>query len=121
MAIPPTARRLGKTLDPRDVKDVVIDFRPMLQLGEKIASFVFTLSAEAVAMGMSFKETGGYATAAINDDTGVLFWPVIDPSMQLDPAFDAGGISLALQSYVVTDSVPPREDEQTFLIPWAQK
>lgn len=121
MAIPPTALKLGKTLDPTDVKEAVINYLPLLQAGEQIASFTITLSAAAVALGMSIPNTGPRAVLLINDNTAIQFWPLIDIDEQANPAFDGAGVSLDIEVTIITTADPTRTDQQTFLIPWAQK
>lgn len=121
MAIPPTAIRLGRTLDPSDIKDVVLNCAPYLQPGETIASYTLDLSTSAIAAGMEFLTGGGRDPQLINGNTAIRIWPAIDPAEALNPMFEGAGVALDAEITVVTDATPPRTDQQTFLIGWAQK
>lgn len=121
MAIPPTAIKLPRTLDPSDIKDVVLNCALVLQSGEKIASYTLNLSTSAIAAGMEFMSGGGRDPQLINGETAVRVWPAIDPLEALNPIFDGSGIALDAELTIVTDSVSSRTDQQTFLIQWAQK
>lgn len=121
MAIPPTAVKLGRILDPSDIKDVVLNCANVLQSGEKIASYTLDLSTSAIATGMEFLSGGGRDPAMVNGDTAIRVWPAIDPGEATNAIFDGNGIALDAVLTIVTDSVPSRTDQQTFLIQWAQK
>lgn len=121
MAIPPTALKLGRTLDPTDVKEAVINYAPALQVGEQIDTYAIALSAAAVALGMTIPDTGPRAPQLINEDTAIQFWPLIDDDEQDNPAFEGAGTALDIEVTIVTTADPSRTDQQTFLIPWAQK
>jgi hypothetical protein len=121
MAVPPTAKKLGKTLDPSDIKDIVINFAPMLQADEQIASYTIDLSTTSIAAGMEFLSGGGRDPALINDATALRLWPAIDETDADDPMFEPPGVALDFLITVITTSTPSRTDQQTFLIQWAQK
>ena len=47
MAIPPNAYEFEQQLDPKDIADYIVDISDVLDAGETVASYGFTLSAEA--------------------------------------------------------------------------
>lgn len=121
MAIPPTATKMGRILDPSDKKEEVLNCALILEPGERIASYTITLSAASLAAGMTIANSGGRQPALINEDTAIRIWALMDPSQAENVVFDGVGITLDGKLHIVTDSSPSREDEQTFLIQWAQK
>lgn len=121
MAIPPTAKRLGVTLDPKNKKPVVINYAPILQPGEEIASFTIERSVYAIAAGAVILTGDGRDPARDNANTAIRFWPYIEEADQEDPIFDGAGVVLDFKFTITTNSSPERVDEQTYLIPWAQK
>lgn len=121
MAIPPTAKRLGKLLDPSDIKPIMIDFSPAIPVGAGIDTYTMTISAEGVALGMEIMSGGGRDPSLENDDTAIKLWPAIDEDEAQNPAFDGAGVAIALEVTIIMTTIPAQTDQQTFLIPWAQK
>jgi hypothetical protein len=121
MAIPATAKRLGKTLDPSDIKPIMIDFSPAIPAGAGIDSYTMTISPEGVTLGMEIMSGDGRDPSLENDDTAIKFWPAIAEDEAQNPIFDGAGVAVALEVTIIMTTVPAQVDQQTFLIPWAQK
>lgn len=106
-------------LDPSDKADFYADFiggdDPVLEEGEKIASYEIGLTAKAVQFGLTFDDAGEYAHQTVNNDTAVRMWLSI-PEEKRDSADFCAGIDLGVEVTIMTDSVPPRRWQRTWLV-----
>jgi hypothetical protein len=119
MPIPPSATVQAQSMDPRDIRDYRFNLdTSILEPGEEIddghADTELVLGAEAVAAGLTLLTTGGYATEVGPDY--LVIWVSIDPSLQADPMFDGGGVSLPMEFTFRTTSTPSRRKQKTLVI-----
>lgn len=125
MPIPPNAHSLGPAMDPADVVDYELELGPdggsdaLLEDGEQVDDWTLTLSAEAVALGLTLG-TGDYAPVQPTP-TSFRFWFSVDAMLQDDSAFDSAGSSLAMELTIETDSMPPRTRQRTLILQVAQQ
>ena len=117
MAIPSTARVFTQALDPSDILDFYLgltsgDDGDDLQVGENVASFQLTLSAEAVAAGLILMD-GGRTRISAN----VLgFWLQANAAAQISAIFDGAGVQLPIVFTYTTDNTPPRTVQRTLVV-----
>lgn len=121
MAIPPTAMRFARVLDPTEVLDYGISLTNILEPGEQIASYLLELFPEATALGLTIMSGTGRDHALFNGNTGIRFWLTIDESERENPIFEGGGIPLPMRITADTNSDPGRVRQRTFLVPVAQQ
>lgn len=103
-------------LDPSDHVEYVADFRgakPLLEVGEKIATYTVDLSPEAIAAGLVVDEAGEFAHKLVDDDSAVEMWFTIDEEKRGDEAF-VRGVKLGVIVTATTDSDPPRRRQRTW-------
>ena len=118
MANPPSAiasRLFKRQLDPanRDLRRVTLkQDGSFLFPNEGVASYTLAPSAEAVAAGLKV-ETDAWAPAL----NGLVldFYLSVVPGMQGASAFGGTGMQLGVEATFVTDAVPPRTLQVTFV------
>lgn len=135
MTIPPTAFYSREVMDPKEVLDWVLNVgptsaHPLLEPGEAIESWTLVLSAESVAAGLSIMSGGSReahpligaeaAAAGLPDNTAIKLWLQIADGYQLDPMFSGSGTALSMELTIVTNSVPSRTRQRTYVVRIAQ-
>lgn len=121
MAIPPTAQKFAGVLDPNEELDYLARAGTLLEVGEAIQSYNLTVLPEGVALGLTIMSGAGRDHGLNDTATGVDMWLTIDPSFKGNAAFNAAGTALPLHLNLVTDSVPARIRDRTFLVQVAQQ
>ncbi len=121
MAIPPTAPKFTNTLDPNEEMDFLLNCSGLLEAGETIDSYTLTVLSEGVALGLTIMTGDGRDHAANGAATGVDLWLTIDDAYKTNAAFEGAGIALPLHINIVTNSLPARTRDRTFLVQVAQQ
>lgn len=121
MAIPPTAVAFGQALDPHEELDWLIACDGILESDETIVSYTLTLLPEAVALGLTLMEGEGRDHRLTDNERGIAFWATIADAYKTSPAFDGGGVSLPGEVTLVTNSLPDRTRNRTWLMRTAQQ
>jgi hypothetical protein len=119
MPIPPSAEVWEQQLDPKDIADFVVDISDMLEAGETVASYSFTLGAEAAALGLEIG-TGSYAVTQPTTSSFRL-WLNVNTSFWADAAFDGAGASLPIVLDFTTNNSPARRFQRTLVVQVAQQ
>jgi len=104
-------------LDPHEVLDFVLPFSLLLETDEAISDgdFTITLSAEAVAKGLTILDQAPYSAPELSeDDKSIVVWFTIDDAEQGNAAFEAPGTVLSFEALLETTSSPPRIRNRTF-------
>ena len=116
MAIPPTTIVWPESMDPYDVVDYTIDVSNLLEANESIASYVVSLPAESVLVGLSLgvNEYG----STISSNIVRVWFSTIKPN---DPAFDYPGTTLPVEITVTTTATPPRKKQRTLGVKVVQR
>lgn len=103
--------------DPSELLDYVMDFQggtdPLLEAGEKIASYTLNVTAPAAALGLEISTDPAYAAGLQMADTRIKLWLQIDPAFQAAPVFSEGA-TLGVEATITTTNVPPRIRQRTF-------
>jgi hypothetical protein len=120
MAIPPTAAKFARVLDPHEELDWMAPCSPLLELGEQIDSFEVVVLPEAAALGLTIMSGSGRDIALAENDTGIVMWLTIDDAFVGDAAFEGAGTALGMEVTIVTNSTPPRTRNRTFVVQVAQ-
>ncbi|MBO9380228.1 hypothetical protein GG804_26025 [Sphingomonas histidinilytica] len=129
MATPPDAIQWPEPMDPADIVDWIADLSTMLELskGETAQSYVIELSPEAIDAGLLIMTGDGRDHRLITgeegwiDNTAILLWLKVDPASQADPLFDGSGTSFPVEVTFVTNSVPSRTRQRTYVLRVAQR
>jgi hypothetical protein len=129
MAIPTNAKKLDQPLDPSDMDlyKAIITQRgvdtaeafPLLEVGQSVADFTLTLTAEAVAAGLMILHDAGREIVRVNNE--VFFWLAVDEAMRALPVFDGAGIILPMELTVWTAPDPARRKQKTITATVAQQ
>jgi hypothetical protein len=115
VAIPAKAVAFDSSADPYDLVEWVAEAAgKILETGESIAAFTLNLHSDAIALGVSIKNTGAYAPGLVDANKSIQFWLEVDPSFRDDPAFDLG-LKVAIIVSIDTDSVPARRRQRTWV------
>lgn len=111
-------------LDPSDHLDYVAEFatgnKPVLETGEKIATYSLELSAAAIEAGLVVDTAGEFAHEKIDDDKSVKLWLSVDEAKRNDPRF-VRGLKLGVIITIETDSMPPRTRQRTWNVTVVQQ
>lgn len=99
-------------MDPSDEVDFRAQFT--LDVDEAISEFTLLTDAASTALGLEIG-TGVRQPLLVEDDTAILVWLTIDPSLWNDPAFDTGAL-LGFTAQIVTSSGPPRRYERSWVV-----
>jgi len=106
-------------LDPSEILDFEMNFAdadaPLLEPGETISTFSLALTPEAAAYGLQIKSGGGYDAALSGGNTRISLWLQVQLAYQSDPDF-VDGVSVGVEATIVTDSVPSRTRQRTFIV-----
>lgn len=117
MPIPSEATVFETAADPADRVDWQIDLGDkILEAGESVWSWTLTVDSAAVALGVAISTEAGYTAALVNSNRSLRFWLEVASGFQSNSAFDGEGINVGLTLQVVTDSVPTRRVERTFVV-----
>lgn len=120
MAIPPTAAKFARVLDPHEELDWVAPCAPLLELGEQIDSFTVDLLPEAAALGLTVMSGSGRDIGLAENDTAIRMWLTIDDAFVANGSFEGTGTALGMEMTIVTNSTPPRTRNRTFAVQVAQ-
>lgn len=119
MAIPPTASRWSKQLDPGDLTPFIMNMAPLLDVanGEQInpADWTLTMSAEGVALGCEIGSSGGYAPSLSSDGTRIGLYLSVAAGSQASAGFDSG-VDVAIVARFGTTATPANRYERTFVV-----
>lgn len=121
MAVPSSATGWSDAMDPSDITEWVIDLSPLLQSDEAIESYELTLSPEAINAGIYFSSDALRIHKLIWSNRAIMFWPEIAPADRGAPAFDGTGTRYPLVVSIITNSVPSRTFERTYLLRVSQQ
>lgn len=104
-----------RELDPYDSCEFEMDFTPVLEAPEAIASFDVEAAAEAAAAGLVVGSVGD--SAPVETDPGVIrLHLTIDPAKRASAAFQGNGTLLAVLGSITTDAIPPRAFRREFRV-----
>lgn len=127
MATPPTAIQWPESMDPAEELDWIADLSSMLEADEAAESYTIELSPEAIDAGLTIMTGSGRDHELITgdpgrpDNTAVLVWLKVDPTSQTDPMFDGAGTSFPIEVTFITNSVPSRKRQRTYVLRIAQR
>lgn len=127
MATPPTAILWPDTMDPAEELDWIADLSSMLEAGETAESYEVELSPEAIDAGLLIMTGTGHDHRLITgdpnwpDNSAILLWLKVDPASQADPLFSGGGTGFPIEVTFLTNSVPSRKRQRTYVIRIVQK
>ncbi len=124
MAISTKAVTIDDPMDPDEILDWGIPFKPILDAGEAIDDGDWTLQVGAEAAALGFELIEGDPDwpdpTLVNDGEGhptiIRFWARVDPAFLGDPAFQGEGIALPIEGTIWTTSTPRRKRQRTVLI-----
>lgn len=120
MPLPPNTIAFTRPMDPSDIADYAIvlskgvDTSSFLAADEEVQSYSLTLTAEAVAAGITIKTGAGYATTLTNNR--IRFWLEVSADQQSSSIFDGSGIVAALVLTIVTTASPARRKQRTLSV-----
>lgn len=127
MATPPTAILWPDTMDPSEELDWIADLSTMLEQGEAAESYTVELSPEAIDAGLVIMTGSGRDHHLITgaddraDNTAILLWLKIAPASQEDPMFSGSGTAFPIEVTFLTNSVPSRKRQRTYVLRVAQR
>lgn len=97
-----------RELDPYDSCEFEMDFTPLLEAPEVMASFEVEAAPDAAAAGLVVGTAGDYAPT--EPEPGVVRLHLkIDPTKRDSAAFKGNGTLLTVLGSIITDATPPRE------------
>ncbi|ARR52115.1 hypothetical protein HY78_00880 [Rhizorhabdus wittichii DC-6] len=116
-------------MDPTEQLDHIADLSTMLELtkGETAQSYEIELSPEAIDAGLLIVTGDGRDHRLITgeegwvDNTAILLWFMVDPASRTDPLFSGGGTSFPMEVTFLTNSVPSRTRQRTYVLKVAQR
>ncbi len=121
MANPPTAKPFDQALDPADELDFYVilnqgspDARvaPLLLLGEAVASYTLSITAEGVTVGLLIVERIGFQNQL--DGNRLKIWFEVTPALRASRMFDGTGVVVAVELTIWTTQ--GRRKQRSFLM-----
>ena len=119
MAIPSTAFKWSRSMDPTDLVDYEVDLAGILEEGEVIGSYTLSVLSEGVLLGFNIESANGYSPQLI-DNTRVKMWFSITDSERSNPLFNSG-VSIPIELTINTTSSPSRRLQRTLVVTVVQQ
>lgn len=120
--LPPNAKKFPDPFDPKDRVEFILTLdgpTGILEDGEGVGSYELTLTAEAVALGLTLG-SGTFAPSQPLPNQ-IKFWLEVDGAFLNNAAFSGAGTDLGIEVTVTTNSNPARRRQRTAVITVAQQ
>ena len=121
MANPLTAKPFDQALDPTDELDFYVILNqgspdakvpPLLLLGEAVATYTLSITAEGVTVGLMIVERIGFQNQL--DGNVLKIWFDVTPSLRASRMFDGVGVTVAIELTIWTTL--GRRKQRSFLM-----